>query len=150
MKKLMMLPVLVVLFLAAIVFAQPIPVEPPAGGEVGWALSTLMWVVERFKAKEYMPAVGAVIVVLTFAVRRFVLPNVDAKVMAFVAALLGAVLAAGTNLLAMAVGAKPMDWLSAVAMGFVTGGSASGLWSMVGKWALEKIFPPKPVAVPGG
>lgn len=116
------------------------PVEPTDGADVmQWVMSTIQWTVEQFHAKNYLPAVAAIVMVLTFAVKKILGDKLKTEQLALVSAGLGLLTSLATELAGMAMGSGTFDILRAVAGGLLVGPLASGFWSLLGK----KIFTKK-------
>lgn len=116
-----------------------IPSPTPTGDEFGWVLSSAKWVVEQFVAKNYVPAAGMVVMLMVYVFNRFFKGTIKPNHLALVSAAMGVIAAVGTNLLAIAVGSQPTEWLHAIFAGLTLGATASGFWSLVGKWAVERL-----------
>lgn len=120
------------------VLAQ-IPPVAPSGDEFSWVLSTLMWIVEQFQHKNYMPAIAMTVMVLVFAFNKFAKDKMKKEHLPLISAAIGVTVACVTNGLALGMGASAKDWASAIVMGLTVGTSASGFWSLFGKWLMDKL-----------
>lgn len=96
------------------------------------------WAIEQYQHKNYMPAIGLLVMVLVFLSRKFLSDKIQPEHMPAFSAAMGILVSVATNLTAVAVGSTPIDWISAVVSGLVTGTMASGLWSLGGKKLLTK------------
>jgi uncharacterized membrane protein len=101
-------------------------------------LTSIRWAVEQYQQKNYMPAVGVLIMVVVFLSRKYLNDKIQDEYMPLFSATTGVLVAVATNLTALAVGSTQTDWISAVVSGVATGAMASGLWSLGGKKLLKK------------
>lgn len=116
-----------------------VPPAVPGDDAVSWLLSSLKWAVERFQAHDYVPAIGMLVMVLVYLFNRFAKDRIASKHLPLVSASIGVLTAIATNLLALAVGSTPLDWVQAVLAGLTAGAAASGFWSLVGKHLAERL-----------
>lgn len=130
--------------LLSFVLAQAQPATVPSDDIVAWILGSIKWIVEQIQQKNYLPAVGMMIVLIVFAVQKVLGDKVNSKYLPWLSAAFGILTTVAANLVALKTGSTSKDWVSVIVSGFVVGASASGLWSMLGKAILGKIFPDKP------
>ncbi len=124
------------------VLAQVPPVAP--GEDIfGWLLSSLGWVVQQMQGRNYLPGIGMIVMILVFAFHKLFESKIDKKWLPLVSALVGTVSAGAANLIALAAGYSTRTWLEALVTGLIAGATASGFWSLFGKWIASKVFPPK-------
>lgn len=111
------------------------PTPPPGTDDVSWFIGMMKWIVEQIQQKNYGPAVGAIIMLLVFLFNKLAAGKLSSKLLPWVSVGLGVVLAICNNLVAEV----PMVWYMAILNGLFYGTAASGLWSLVGKWIVEKL-----------
>lgn len=130
--------------LMTVVLAQLAP--EPTGDVFLWLLQMGKEVVTSFQSGQHGAAVAGLLMVAVYALRSLLKGRVSQAALPWLSAGLGVLSAVAMQLSALAVGAQPMDWLSALAQGALAGATASGLWSLLGKQAmalLEKLLPKK-------
>lgn len=134
--------------------AQAVPSAAPGDDVFGWLMSSLKWALEQFQNKNYMPAIGMLVMVMVWVFKKYFEDKVTPAHLPYVSAAMGVVVACAMNLMALAAGSKPHDWLTAIGMGLTMGAAASGFWSLMGKWLEAKLLnkpsapPPAPPAPP--
>lgn len=118
--------------------AQLPPLPPPTPGTdtFGWVLQAGQFIVAAFKAHDTAPAIGVLVMVLTWTFNQFFKGKISTAALPFVSAALGVLTSIAANLTALAIGVTPMGWVSAILTGLTTGAAASGFWSLIGK----KVF----------
>ena len=126
------------MFIIAFLLLQ-IPAPVPTGDEMAWVLESAKWAVEQFQNKNYMPAVGMTIMLLVFVFNKFFHAKVKKEHLALVSASIGVLSAVAMNMMALAVGSQPMEWVSAIMAGLTMGAAASGFWSLIGKMVVDKV-----------
>ena len=105
--------------------AEAKPAEPETASEA-WAIGKMM--IEAFKSKNWGLAVGLLLMLLVFVLRKTpLLAKVPTKAMPWVAAALGVVGTVSTGL------ASGVLWYEALIHGVFLGAAATGLWEMVFK-----------------
>jgi drug/metabolite transporter (DMT)-like permease len=112
------------------VFAQ---VGDISGDVVEWTLSGIKWIVQKFQAKEYGLGVSGLIMMLVFAFNKYFKKLVPAKALPWVAVGVGVLTAVATKLAGIAMGTPTTEWLTVIGSGVISGATASGLWSLLGK-----------------
>jgi hypothetical protein len=110
--------------------AEAKPAEPETASEA-WAIGKMM--IEAFKSKNWGLAVGLLLMLLVFVLRKTpVLAKVPTKAMPWVAAALGIVGSVSTGL------ASGVLWYEALIHGVFLGAAATGLWEMIFKHVGKK------------
>ena len=110
-----------------------VPVADPGSDVFGWLLNTVKWAVEQFQARNFMPAVGAVVMVLVFAARKLFANVIESKHLTWLSMILGMLASLAASLLNLNASSSPMDILGALSNGLMVGAAASGFWSLLGK-----------------
>jgi uncharacterized membrane protein YoaK (UPF0700 family) len=120
-------------------------ISPPGDANlVTWGLSSFKWALEQFQQKNYLPLVSFVLMLAISLFQKFELTKINKKALPFVSAGLGVAISIVTNVSAMAMHSKPIDWISAIVMGLTVGAGATGLWEIVGQKLLGKPASDKP------
>lgn len=105
------------------VFAQAIsePQDPTQ------AMNLFPMLFDAIKSSQWTMVAAAGVMLLVFGVRKYVLPDMGAKVVPWLASALGVLGAIATNL------GAGQDWGQALYSGVTVGVAASGFWSLVGQ-----------------
>jgi len=125
------------------VLAQ-VPALEPTGDMLGWLLESAKWMFEQYQAKNFMPAVGMLVMVLVFLFNNFFKTKLSKNALPWVSAVIGMLMAGAANLVGLAAGYTTQDWVSTLTSGLMAGAAASGLWSMLGKYVMTKLVPSAP------
>lgn len=132
------------MFATLAIFAQVVaPSVDPGADPIAWALNAIKWVIEQFQAHNYAPAVGGLIMLLVFGLRKAIGNKISAKALPWVSMLLGVLVEVGSKLTELVAGFSIMQLIGAIVSGAMIGLSASGMWSAFGKPAAEKLNPPQ-------
>lgn len=126
------------------ILAFVIPPTSPGDDVLGWVLGSLKWLVDAMQQHQYAAAVGMVIMLLVWLFNHFVADKLglDSAHMPLVSAIVGTVMAVGAALLTLQ-SPSMQDVLAALFKGVMLGASASGLYSLLGKYLLgwvEKLL----------
>jgi len=107
--------------------------EPAEGEEITWIISSVEWMIQAWKAGNYMLVIGMFIMLLVFLLEKFV--KVPKTWLALLSLGIGTITGVGLNLLAaVAIDQSVGSWVSVILKGAVTGLAASGGWSVLGKY----------------
>lgn len=117
------------------VFAQLTP--EPSGDVFMWVLQMGKTIVEMFQTGQHGAAVAGMVMLTVFGLRSLLKDRLPHAALPWLSAGLGVMSAVAMQLLALAVGARPTEWLTAVVQGALIGATASGLWSLLGKKLME-------------
>ena len=96
-------------------------------------LFLVRWVVDQLQDGNKTPLIGVAIMVFLFYFNKFWSKKIPSNKMPVVSAILGVVSTCAINTIAFASGSTTKDWTAAVISGIISGTSASGFWSLVGK-----------------
>jgi len=124
---------------------------PDEGDEVGFVKGSIRYIAKKWKAKEFGPAIAAIIMLLlTLAhmlVRRLG-KSIQKEWMPHISIASGIGVGLAIQLASLAAGAGFVDWLSAIGQGLLVGLGAVGAWEWLGKRFLkdkvEKVQPKPP------
>lgn len=120
-----------------IVLAQLQP--EPTGDVFLWVLQMGKTIVEMFQSGQHGPAVAGIIMIIVYFLQSLLKDRLPKSALPWFAVLVGVLTAVSAQLVALAVGAAPMSWVSAILQGAMAGAMSSGLWSLLGKKLLELV-----------
>jgi hypothetical protein len=118
-----------------------VPSPAPGDDMFGWAITTIQWIVEQFQAKNYMPAVGAIVMLAVFFIKKFFGDKISNARLTLLSAILGVLSSVAVSMMGVAMDASKMDIFSALSNGLMVGAAASGFWGLLGKHLLSKKEP---------
>lgn len=144
---------MVVTLVFALSFAQIIPDGPPPptgltsetievpaeGDEVNFIVDSIRWIRDKFKNKEYGPAIAAILMLILTIANLLVIrlgKEIRKEWMPTVAMATGVGVALATQLFDLKPTADWFEWVLAISQGAVVGLAATGVWELIGK----KIF----------
>lgn len=106
---------------------------------LGWAMSTVQWMITQFHSHNSGPAVGMLLMLIVYVFNKFVEGRLKPALLPYASSTIGVVTAVGMQLMTLPARAQPHAWLEAILYGLTVGASAVGFWHMVGKVAMPKI-----------
>lgn len=122
--------------LSTLILSTQIAPEP-SGDAALWLLELVKWVVEQFAAKNYVGAVAAIVMGLTFITKSILKDRLSPTALPLVSTGFGLLASIAGSVAAAGMGATPASVWGIIVTGLTTGAMASGFWSLAGKHLVD-------------